>query len=192
MPLNIPELELLRAAKIDGMPDFGTRLVGVLTKVLSGMNTIAQQTNSEPTGEPAPPPPINALDVRAENGQFDLSINHAGAEFYRGIHYFAEHSATPDFANPQTVSLGPSRDHRLFLGDTARFVRAYAQYPGSPPGPMAYFGSAADPRIVHGGGAIAAAPFGTAQGSGTGVAGEGHSGFGSVAFRSKSGGPPTR
>ena len=191
MPLVLKDLDFFKTLK-EWTPEAGARLAEMIETMAQGVNNMAQQTNSNPTGTPEPPPPINSLNVTAENGQFDLSINHEGAEFYRGVHYFAEHADNPNFVNPQIVHMGTSRNARLFLGNAERYVRAYAQYPGSAPGKMAYFGSEAQPFRVRGGGSVPSATFGRSQGSGTGQQGQGHSGFGPEPFRSNTGKPPIR
>ncbi len=191
MPLPLKNLSWLKSLSLPDAPDFGTKLSEMIVEMQQGINNVAQQTNSNPTGQPTPPPPINALNVAANNGHFQVAINHEGAEFYRGVNYFVEHSDSPQFTNPHIVPLGTSRNANLFLGNTQRYFRAYAAYPGSPPGALAYHGGA-QPTPVLGGGAIPGPRFQLSEGSGTGTRGQGHSGFGPIPFRSKTGAPPTK
>ena len=168
-------------------PDFGARLYELLSSAQQGVTNIEQQTNSNAQGDPPPPPAINALMVSANDGHFQIGINHEGAEFYRNPRYFVEHSATPDFRNPHVVELGSSRNANLFLGNATRYFRAYASYDSSAPGPVIYHGGA-----VSGGGNVPAPSFAASQGSGTGTPGQGITGPGPIPYRSKTGKPPVR
>ncbi len=191
MPVNLKNLSYFKGLKLPGDPDFGTKLSEMMTEFAQGVNNIEQQTNSNATGDPKPPPPINALNVTASNGHFQVAINHEGAQFYRGVNYFVEHSHSPQFTEPHIVPLGTSRNANIFLGNATRYFRAYAAYPGSPPGPLAYHGGG-QPVSVLGGGSVPPPSFALSQGSGTGTQGQGHSGFGPIPFRTKTGGPPVR
>lgn len=192
MPLPQKNLSYFKNLSFPGAPDFGTKLAEWMEQTGQAFNNIEQQNNSNATGEPQTPPAVNSLNVSAANGHFQIAINHEGAEFYRGVNYFVEHSATPNFTDPHIVDMGTSRNANLFLGNTTRYFRAYAAYPGSGPGPLVYHGGGAQPRPVSGGGTVPGAPFTASQGSGTGTAGQGHSGFGPIPYRTKTGAPPVR
>ena len=192
MPLNLKNLDFIKGIRLPDAPDFGIKLAEMITEMAQGVNNIEQQTNTNATGDPTPPPPLNSLDVRAANGMASIGLNHEGADFYRGANYFVEHSATPDFQNPQIVDLGTSRNVDVFVGNGQRYFRAYPSYPGSPPGPLTYFGDGARPIPIIGGGNAPPPPFARSQGSGTGTAGQGHSGFGPTPYRTSNGKPPVR
>ncbi len=192
MPLNLKNLDYVRALSFKEAPDFGLKLAELITSISSGVNNIEQQTNANATGAPQPPPAINSLNVTGNNGHFQVAIHHDGAEFYRGIQYYVEHSDSPAFINSHTEELGTTRNANLFLGNTTRYFRAYAAYDSSHPGPAVYHGGAAQPRPVSGGGAIPGPSFLPSQGSGTGTAGQGMSGPGPIPFRTRTGGPPVR
>lgn len=192
MPLNLKNLEYIKALSFKEAPDFGLKLGELLISMAQGVNNIEQQTNSSATDAPQAPPAINALTVKASSGHFDIQINHEGAQFYRGVQYFLEHDSSPQFSAPHIVDLGTSRNASMFLGDTTRYFRAYAAYPGSKPGPIIYHGTQGQPQAVRGGGNVPGAHFGDSQGSGTGTAGQGHSGPGPVPYRTSTGRPPTR
>ncbi len=192
MPLPpLKNLSWLKSLSLPDSPDFGTKLSEMIVEMQQGIGNIAQQTNSNPTGDPLPPPPVNGLNVTANNGHFQVAINHEGAEFYRGIKYYVDHSDNPQFTNAHTVELGAARNANLFLGNSSRYFRAYAAYTPSQPGPVAYHGGA-QPTPVLGGGAIPGPRFQLSEGSGTGTRGVSHSGPGPVPFRTRTGGPPTR
>ncbi len=169
----------------------GARLYESLSDVDSQAQTVAQQTNANPTGHPYPPPAVDGLTVTGQNGLFHLQIQHA-SEFYRGIQYHAEYADSPSFQNPRSIDLGASREHTVFLGNGTHYWRAFAAYGSSPAGPPAYHGGAHSPQPVSGGGSIGGPAFLAPQGSGTGLPGEGLSGPGPVAFRTANGRPPIR
>jgi len=161
------------------------RLAEALDDVMNAVTTVARQTNAHPTAEPAAPPPISALNVVAAGGIFEAALTD-NAPVSRGIHYFLEYSTTPAFVQPVVVDLGTSRNWRQTLGNLTLYFRAYSQYSTSGPSAPVYFGPAAGPTPVAGGGAVSgpaplpSAGSGTASGNGT----QGASGFGKVASRS--------
>ncbi len=192
MPLDLKNLAYLRAIRLPDAPDFGMKLFELITSMATGVNNIEQQTNSNATGQPQPPPAVSALHVTAENGHFQIAINHEGAEFFRSPKYFVEHSETPDFKNPHIMDLGATRNITKFFGNTTLYFRAYAAYSASHPGPTVYHGDAGQPRPVTGGGIIPGPQFSQSQGSGTGTPGQGMTGPGMTPYRTKTGAPPTR
>lgn len=192
MPLDREGLEYFKTLRIADAPDLGPRLYEFLNRMCGGVNNVEQQTNSNVNGPPEAPPPPDAVTASGQDGRIQIAISHQAAEFYRGNHYFVEHADNPNFANPQVVNLGPSRNGSIYVGNQPRYIRTYNQYPGSAPSTPVYLGSAAQPRAVSGGGGGPAIRFLPSQGSGTGKPGQGMSGFGNVAFRSSNGKPPIR
>lgn len=188
---TIRNLTYIRGLSTKEMPGFGARLYEALQDLITHHANLAQQVNGNSTGSPQAPPPIDSLKVTGQNGHFNIAITH-NAEIYRGIRYYAEHSTTPDFQNPQIVPMGDSRNHSLFLGNQKLYWRAYAAYTGSGPSSPAYHGGAGSPQAVSGGGSIGGPAFQASQGSGTGAAGQGLSGPGPIPFRSATGAPPVR
>jgi len=189
--MNIKYLDYFKSLQLKDAPDFGAKLEESLRDFAQQTGNIAQQTNSDPKGQPAPPPAINALNVQGQNGHFSIAI-HDTSPVYRGVRYFVDHADNPQFTNAHTIDMGTSRNHNVFLGNVTRYWRAYSAYPGSPPGPHVYHGSLATPKPVIGGGAIGGPSFTTSQSSGTGVAGQTGQGPGTVPFRAVNGGPPVR
>jgi hypothetical protein len=192
MPLPQKNLAYFKALKLPDNPEFGAKLGEWMEEMGQAFNNIEGQNNSNATGQPQTPPAINSLNVTASNGHFQIAINHEGAQFYRGIRYFVEHSDNAQFTNSHTEDLGTTRNANLFLGNATRFFRAFAAYPSSPPGPLAYHGSAGQPLAVTGGGTVPAPNFAASQGSGTGTPGQGHSGPGPTPYRTSTGAPPSR
>lgn len=194
MPVDRKQLEYLRSVRIDGAPDFGQKLYEILNNMVAkSLDNLEQQTNSNVNGQPAAPPAPDAVDATAQgDGRIQIGISHQASEFYRGNNYFIEHASNPEFSDPQVQSLGPARNGSIYVGNQARYVRVYNQYPGSNPSAPVYLGSSSQPRAVHAGGPNAPVRFMPSMGSGTGKPGQGLSGFGNVPYRSRNGQPPTR
>jgi hypothetical protein len=183
----IRNLEWLRS-----LPQIGAKLREIVDDLNMQHGNVEQQVNGNGQGQPVAPPAIGGLKVTAQNGHFRFSITD-NSPLYRGVSYFVEHADNPHFTNSETVHLGASREHRLFLGNSTIYARAYSSYPTSGPGTPAYFGSQVQPRAISGGGSVGAGPaYGESQGSGTGAAGAGLQGPGVAPFRSTDGAPPKR
>ena len=181
--MNVRNLEDIRAKD--------QKLYEALTDIINQHLNTSQQTNSNPIGNPEPPPAIAGLKVSASNGHFQVAINDPNP-IYRGVSYFVEHADNPNFTNPHVEELGASRNANFFFGNSTRYFRAYSAYGSSSPGAPAYHGDPAAPEPVSGGGSIAGPDFLASQGSGTGSPGQGLSGPGPIPFRSTDGAPPIR
>lgn len=189
MSLRLRNLTEIRAAK-EWTPDLAGKMYEAFSDLLKYHENVAQQTNANPNGPSQPPPPINGVQVSAQNGFAHVAITDNN-EFDRGIRYYAVHSATPNFSNPQIVPMQESRNVTIPIGNQTRHFAVYSAYGNSPPSPMIVHGGAI-PTPVNGGGSNAGPAFLDGQGSGTGAAGVAHSGPGPVPFRSTTGAPPTR
>lgn len=177
----------IRSMATKEMPNLGTILYQTLRGILTQQQNLAQQTNGNVAGEPAPPPPLGGMTVTATSVGHHISIAHPG-EFYRGIEYHAFYADNPHFTNPFPVYMGPAREADIATGAKTLYFGAFAQYPTGAPGAPVYHGGA-QPQPVTGGVNTA---LGTSQGSGTGLPGVAVSGHGPVQFRSATGVPPTR
>lgn len=191
MPLEIKNLAWLKALAPKEYPELGQKLAEALQSIQGATNNLEQQTNTNVGGAPQPPPGIRSLTVAANNGHFQVSINHGNAQFYRTPHYYLVHADNPHFTNPHIVDMGASRNMNLFLGNATRYFGAYTAYEPSQPSAMVYHGGVR-PEAVTGGGSVPGPSFATSQGSGTGAAGVAHSGPGPVPYRTVSGVPPIR
>lgn len=187
--LSIRNLSYIRAMKPDD-PQMGSRLYEALQDLITHDQNLASQTNANPKGPSQPPPAINGVQVSAQNGFAHVAITDNN-QVYRGIRYYAVHSASNQFSNPQIVPMGDSRNVTIPIGNQTRHFAVYSSYLNSPPSPMIMHGGAT-PTPVSGGGSDAGPAFLDGQGSGTGAPGVSHSGPGPVAFRSTTGAPPTR
>lgn len=188
--MQIPNLPFLKTAS-PSHPDYGVKLVEALQAVAKQASNTEQQGNLNPSGQPIAPPPINGVKVTGRNGHFNIAIQDGNSNLYRDVHYWAEHSESPNFTNPVVIHMGQSRNYNEFLGNTTRYWRAYSSYSSSPPSSPAYHGSAAQPLPVTGGGSVGGPAFQDSQGSGTGQPGQGLQGPGVIPFRG-TGLPPVR
>ena len=121
----------------------------LLQKVITAVNTLAENTASSAVGRSAPPPPINALNVKVSGEYAHVTIEHTG-NIQKGVHYFVEAANNANFIGAHPIHFGTSRTrdpiHLAALDDTGAaqkwFLRGYAQYPGSDPSaPVAYGGA---------------------------------------------------
>src|ERR1700674_3186385 len=128
MPSTPRNMARPRSPRTTGLPRFGSRLHELITDLVSNQNTIVQQTNAHLDGNPPAPPPLQSVTVTPTTTGVHVSIQHEG-EFYRGITYHGDYSASPAFTNPFPFSMGPSREHDLPIGNQTVHVRVIGQYP---------------------------------------------------------------
>ena len=130
----------------------------LLDKIITGVNTLADNTASSAVGRLAPPPPINGLNVSVGGEYAHISINHSGP-IKQGVHYFVEVATNKDFIGAHPIHFGTSRTrdpiHLAPLDSTGAaqtwYARGYAQYPGSDPSaPVNYGGPEATPITTSG------------------------------------------
>ena len=178
-------LAWLRGLKIDGIPDFGSRMHELVSDLVKGTNVLEQQGNFDLTGTPAPPPPLQSITVTPSETGHHVSINHGG-NFYRGAYYHVEYADNPHFTNPFPAYSGPAREIDLATGSKNLYFQAFASYQNSNNTSIVYHGGSS-PQPVQGG---ITTPLGASQGGGTSRPGEGRAGFGSVPWRGSN--PPQR
>jgi hypothetical protein len=141
------------------------QLAEALDDLLRRINTMAQQTNANPTGEPPQPPQVGALNVAAAGGIVHAQITD-NSPVTRGIIYHFEASTTPNFSQPTLLQSGPSRDYRGALGAQPIYMRAYSQYPSGKPSAPVFHGTPNSPTKVEPGG-LAGPAYPPSKGSGT-------------------------
>jgi hypothetical protein len=122
-----------------------------LDRLITGINNVAAGAGVAVTGDLTPPPPINAITVKANGEMVHATLSH-GAEVSRSIHYFLEADNSPSFPQPHVMELKSSRGHVFHLpalNDSGVqqpwYLRAYAQNPGSRPSPPTVLGGLANP-----------------------------------------------
>jgi len=121
----------------------------LLQKIITAVNTLAENTTSSAVGRSTAPPPINALNVKVAGEYAHVTITHTG-NIQQGVHYFVEAANNPQFNGAHPIHFGTSRTrdpiHLAALDDSGAaqkwYLRGYAQYPGSDPSaPVAYGGT---------------------------------------------------
>lgn len=147
----------------------------LLEQMIAGINGLSDHAGFDPTGRVTPPPPIEALDVKANNGDVHVSLTH-NAPINKNIRYFVEASTDPTFQNvdpAHVFDLGATRG--LFtrlppMDDDGQpqnwHFRAYSQYGGSNASEKTYFGTMLTPTPVPTGGTTQLTPL-KSKGSGT-------------------------
>ncbi len=157
------------------------RLADALDAHQNAINHIAEQLGVSAVGPPTPPPSISAVSVsKTPEGSLQAVIQDNNPIQW-GIHYFLEHSATPNFVQPHVIHLGQSRQwNGPDISKSFPYWRAYSMYPGQ---------TEESTKVYHGGG-LNVAPIQNSTGSGTasGSGQQGGQGFGLVARRT----PPQR
>lgn len=120
----------------------------LIQRIITAVNTLADNTASSAVGRLAPPPPINALNVKVAGEYAHVTIDHSSV-IQQGIHYFVGVANNPAFAGEWPLHFGTSRTrdpiHLAALDDNGDpqtwYLRGYAQYPGSDPSvPVNYGG----------------------------------------------------
>lgn len=178
--MTLPNLAFVRK-----LPVIGSRLYEIFSAIQNQSQITEQQTNANPSGQPAPPPAINSVHVSTgPGGEFQIAIGDSG-QVSRGVNYWVEHADNPQFGNPHVIDMGQSRNHSVYLGKQTLYWRAYSSYASSPASPAAYHGSQAQPVAVTGGSPGVRAQ---SQGAGTGAPGQGLQGPGPVPQRTASAG----
>lgn len=125
-----------------------------LDRVINGINSVAAGAGVAVTGDADPPPPVNAITLKANGEMVHVTLAH-GAEVSRAIHYFLEADNSPSFPQPHVMELKSSRGHVFHLpalNDSGVqqpwYFRAYAQNPGSKPSAPTVLGGLANPTAV--------------------------------------------
>ena len=153
-----------------------SRLTDALDFLFNSTENVASKTGASISPVTTVPPSIAALTVaKTKDGAMQAVIQDS-TPINWGIHYFLEHSTTPNFAQPHVIHLGPSR---TWVGpDVSRsfpYWRAYSMYQGQTEG--------SNP-IYHQGPIIAQSIIpSTGSGTSSGNGQQGGTGFGLVPKR---------
>lgn len=167
-----------------------------LRMVENAINHLAKNTGSSPLGEPTPPAPIQALNLKVSGETAHATITDS-SPISRNINYFLEYSNEPNFLAPHVEHFGTSRERVLNLptnDDTgvaqSYYFRAYSQYPGSKPSARVNYGGQLPSAVQMNPGGTLTAPTSLtllpSPGSGTAAANgeQGGQGFGKFLSRS--------
>ena len=126
----------------------------LLQRIITGINTLADNTASSAVGRLAPPPPINGLTVTTGGEYAHVTIQHSG-NIQQGVHYFVEAANNQGFVGAHPIHFGTSRTRdpiHLAPYDSAGtaqkwYLRGFAQYPGSDPSAPVNYGGASPTAI---------------------------------------------
>lgn len=122
-------------------------LGSLLQRIISGVNTVADNTQTSAVGRLPAPPQISGVNAKISGEMLHLQINDGGT-VKQGIHYFSEVSTNPNFSNPIVVHHGTSRCAAPVPLPTyddsgnkqTYYVRSYSQYLGSDPSKPVVYG----------------------------------------------------
>lgn len=167
-------------------------LGNLLQKIITAVNSLADNTAASAVGRLAPPPPINGVMVKQSGEMLHIQIAHSGP-IQQGVHYFSEIATNPNFANPLVVHHGASRtSHPIALptkddsGATQKYyVRSFAQYPGSDPTEALAYGGASPTAITMTGSTQMTLLSSTGSGTAANTGAQAGWGFGKVLRRNQ-------
>ncbi len=169
----------LTARGLDVLREAYPQAYSALKDIVAGENNIGRIAGIGVLSPAQAPQNTGTMDVLGADGIFDVAIIDPNPQ--RGEHYFVEWDVLPGFTSAYTIYLGPSRSWRGFLGDATRYWRWYKQLFGSNVSSYAYFGTAALPTPVAGGGAFSGPALHSTVGSGTSrIAGKGWGDIGAI------------
>lgn len=137
MPVAARNLDWLRRISTPEVPDLGARLHEMMTDIISGVNTVEQQTNSNIQGNPAPPPQPDSLNVVPHPQGVQFSIQH-DSKFYQGVSYEIDCSSG---GVTHTYDVGSSRNGVLPVGSLTANYQVRTRYPN---------GLSSTPRVLSG------------------------------------------
>lgn len=126
-----------------------------LQRIIDGINNVAKGAGVAVTGDLAPPPPIGAITVKTSGEMIHATLTH-NAEVTRAIEYHIEADTSPNFTQPHPISIHSSRTHIFSLptfNDAGNpqpwYLRAFSQYPGSPPSVPTVLGGVTNPTALQ-------------------------------------------
>ncbi len=165
-------------------------LGSLLQKIITAINTTAQNASVSSVGKLPPPPPIDTHDLQ---GSYDATTNTFTApgeilhytlvhnqSIRKGVQYLSEISTDPNFSSPHPIDHGASRSAFVNLpamdndgNQQVYYLRSLSQYHGSNPSEKTVFGGQNGPiKIV-----MTGSNKGTLlQGQGSGTAKNGQQG----------------
>ena len=125
-----------------------------LQEIVRSINNVARGAGVAVSGDNLAPPPVNAITIKASGEQIHAVLSHS-AQVTRSINYFLEADTSEGFTQPHVMDIGASRSHVFMLptlNDSGAiqpwYLRAYAQYPGSPPSKPTVYGGLTGPTAI--------------------------------------------
>lgn len=174
---------------IKQIPVVGNFVGNGLQRIQDAINQLGTNLGAPAYGKMEAPPPINGVQVKAQDGSVHVTIDDQNA-IQKGINYFVEHSTREDFVGAHPVHLNASRGAILTLpgmtdngSDQPHFIRAYSQYRGSDPSPHVNFGGTKPTPVLPGGNVMMTLLPSTGSGTAAANGQQQGSGLGRVLFR---------
>jgi hypothetical protein len=163
----------------------------LIQKLITAVNTVADNTGSSAVGRSAAPPKINGLNVKVSGEYAHVTINHTGP-IQQGVHYFVEAATNENFTGAHPIHFGTSRTrdpiHLAAKDDAGNpqkwYLRGYAQYPGSDPSTAVNYGGESPTPITPTGSTQLTWNPSTGSGTAANTGGQIGWGFGKVQKRS--------
>jgi hypothetical protein len=164
-------------------------LSNALQRIEDGINNLGRQVAAEPVGLAAPPPPLEAVNVKTSGELVHVTLTH-NVPIAKNVHYFLEYDTDPSFPQPHVEHLGTSRGRVLNLptktdgGATQNwYFRGYPQFPGSKPAAPVNFGGLAPTAVILGGTTTLSLQSSTGSGTASANGQQGGWGFGKTNTR---------
>ena len=114
--------------------------------IITSINNVARGAGVAVTGDALPPPPVDGISVKTSGEMVHATLSHT-ATLTRAVEYHLEADTSPSFTQPHVMHLGSSRGHIFTLPSKTDsgaaqnwYLRAYSQYPGSPPSKPTFYG----------------------------------------------------
>src|SRR5580658_7858774 len=124
MPATAPNIEWIRSLKLEGHPEFGARLYQLLDSFRGNLDTLERQTNSNLTGQIAPPPMPSKLTIVPHPQGVQYSIQH-DADFYADPLYEIDVNAG---GITHSIDVGASRNGVLPVGKLTANYQVRTRY----------------------------------------------------------------
>ena len=172
----------------------------ILQRIISAVNSLAQNVGASAVGKLPPPPPVNGIQVAGtqsgnvitcSNEFLHVTLTH-NSELNKGIQYIHEIATEPNFLAPHQIDTGCARSLFLHLpskqsdGVTPQtyYHRVVPQYHGSDPQKPTVLGGLANPtQIVMTGTTAATLLPSTGSGTASPAGTQGGKGLGDVLTR---------
>lgn len=140
-------------------------LGSLLQRMISAVNTVAQNASVSAVGLFPKPPKIDAINVSGNYNQDTNTITTSSEvlhwtlthnqQIHKGVRYFTEIDKDPNFTQPHVIDHGTSRTGFIQLptqdssgAQHVYYIRSYAQYHGSDPADHTTLGGASNPTAI--------------------------------------------
>jgi hypothetical protein len=160
------------------------------TRVIAGINRLAQNLGATPVGFTSAPNPPNGIMVKVAGEYAHVQVTDNN-QINKHVNYFTEVSTNPQFSQPIVIDHGASRTSHPFPLPTnddsgvqhTYYFRSYSQYPGSQPSTPLTFGGSNPIGVQMAGTTNMTLLPSTGSGTAAGDGQSGGSGLGKVLIR---------